>query len=302
MADQNTSLPIRTESNGDAAVKIVDGTITSQQLGVDSSGKITVKLDDGSGTAITSQTNGSQQALDVGINVAGVQIDPRSIRALTSADVVTANQGSANTATNGWPVKPTDGTNSQSFTAAGEAKVSVTQPLPAGSNTIGTVNAKLDDGAGNAITSSTAGSTRPLDVALRDSSGSLYTAANPLPVTVTAGVPGTEVNNYNTASAIAAGATSNHTYTITTSKTFKIDKIWASASGKLKIEVQTSPDGSVFTTKWVAFNSTATPNIDIYLGTFTISDSGTGSAIKIIRTNLDKQAMDVYSTLSGVEV
>jgi hypothetical protein len=51
---------------------------------------------DGAGTAITSQVNGTQRALDVGIDVAGIQVDPRAIRALTSSDVVVANQGVAN--------------------------------------------------------------------------------------------------------------------------------------------------------------------------------------------------------------
>lgn len=36
---------------------------------------------------------------------------------------VTANQGTANTAANGWPVKPTDGTNSATFKAASTASV-----------------------------------------------------------------------------------------------------------------------------------------------------------------------------------
>jgi hypothetical protein len=95
MSDFNSSLPVRTETNGDVAAKIVDGTITSQALAVDASGKITTKLDDAAGNGITSQTNGAQRALDVGIDVAGVQIDPRQIRALTAADVVTANQGTS---------------------------------------------------------------------------------------------------------------------------------------------------------------------------------------------------------------
>ena len=60
-------------------------------------------LRDSTGALITSQTNGSQRALDVGINVAGVQIDPRSIRALTNADVVTAEQG-----TSPWVVSATN--------------------------------------------------------------------------------------------------------------------------------------------------------------------------------------------------
>lgn len=37
-------------------------------------------------------------------------------------------------------VRPTDGTNTQGYTATGEAKVSVTQPLPTGSNGIGSVS------------------------------------------------------------------------------------------------------------------------------------------------------------------
>lgn len=60
-------------------------------------------LRDSLGNLITSQANGGQQALDVGINVAGVQIDPRQIRALTAADVVTVDQG-----TSPWVVSATD--------------------------------------------------------------------------------------------------------------------------------------------------------------------------------------------------
>ena len=40
-----------------------------------------VKIQDGAGNDLTSQANGSQRALDVGINVGGVQIDPRSLTA-----------------------------------------------------------------------------------------------------------------------------------------------------------------------------------------------------------------------------
>jgi len=106
MSDYNSSLPIRTENNGDVVVKVGDGTIPSQQLAVDSSGKVTAKLNDGAGNSVTSQVNGAQQALDVGINVAGVQVDPRSIRALTAADVITAQQG-----TSPWTVNGTVTTN-----------------------------------------------------------------------------------------------------------------------------------------------------------------------------------------------
>lgn len=93
MSDFNSSLPVRTQSNGDVVAFLADGTTPSQLLAIDSSGRVTIKLDDGSGNAITSQVSGAQRALDVGINVSGVQIDPREIRLLTATDVVTSQQG-----------------------------------------------------------------------------------------------------------------------------------------------------------------------------------------------------------------
>lgn len=95
MSDYNSSLPVRTENSGDVVARIGDGTTPSQQLAVDTSGRIIVKLDDGNGNLVTSQVNGAQQALDVGINVAGVQIDPRQIRALTATDVVSVVQSTS---------------------------------------------------------------------------------------------------------------------------------------------------------------------------------------------------------------
>lgn len=352
MADSNSSLPVRTQANGDVAAKIVDGTITSQALTIDAAGKITSKLNDGAGNSVTSQTNGGQRALDVGIDVAGVQIDPRSIRALTSADVVTAAQGTAAAITGAWPVKGTDGTNSQAYLATGEAKVSVTQALPAGANNIGSVNQGTSpwitkDSANGAVAPGTAASfselaggqynsagvtlttgqqsavqldasgnlkaviNQPLPAGTNligavnlDLAGSPVSATNPVPVVLSAGVSGNIVNNYNTAAAVASGATSNHTYTITTSKAFQGKKIHAAASGKLKIEVQITPDGTTFTSLFVAFNSTATPNIDIDMDQILFLEAaGTGAAIRIIRSNLEPVfAQDLYSTISGVEV
>lgn len=140
MADYNSSLPVRTENNGDVAAFIADGTTPSQLLAVDASGRITTKLDDGNGNIITSQANGAQRALDVGIDVAGVQIDPRQIRTLTTSDAITATQGGANTISNAWPIKITDGADIAQVLVGGELIVAVTQPLPAGTNIIGAVN------------------------------------------------------------------------------------------------------------------------------------------------------------------
>src|ERR1035437_3120224 len=207
MSDFNSSLPVRTENNGDVAAKIVDGITPSQALAVDAAGKIIAKIDDAAGNGLTSQANGSQQALDVGIDVAGVQIDPRSIRALTSADVVTANQGAPNTTANAWPVKPTDGTNSQSFTAAGEAKVDITVALPTGSNAIGSVTVS-NFPATEAVTQSGAW-TVAANLAV---GGAAVTSLNPVPVILSNSVPGTEVLDYKTVAALAAGSSDTHTY------------------------------------------------------------------------------------------
>lgn len=617
MSDYNSSLPVRTENNGDIVAKIGDGTTPSQQLAVDSSGRITAKLADGSGNAVTSQVNGAQRALDVGINVAGVQIDPRSIRALTSSDVVTAAQGSANSTANAWPIKLTDGTNvtavKAASTAAAAADPSVVvafspnSPLPTGANTIGSVNqgtspwvtkdqadgpvtpgavasfsqlvggqyntalptlttgqqsaiqidssgrlivisASSDDhnygtvgattsrsaaqignatgaadfnagatgaqtlrvvanqGAANAtpwneniaqfggssvtlgqkvmassmpvtiasdqsaipITaaslplptgaateatlaklplaqgSTTSGQSGPLVQGAVTTAAPAYTTAqtsplslntsgglrvdgsgvtqpisaaalplpsgastsalqssvqgsvaggtaatssqlsglvfntappsltngqqaslqgdsaanlkvnlitalptgantignigtvtavtaitnalpaganaigsvlanlqvssaavsvsNPVPVSISSTIPGTAIQNYNTVASVAAAATSNHDYTVTAGKTLNLQRVWASGSGKLKVEVQveTGVATGVFTSKFVGFNSTATPNIDI-----TVVSSlavAAGVRVRVIRTNKDNQSQDVYTTIEGTEV
>ena len=368
MSDFNSSLPVRTETNGDVVARIVDGSIVSQAMSVDANGKLSIKLSDAAGNGITSQVNGAQQALDVGINVAGVQIDPRSIRALTSSDVVTANQGAPNSIANKWPVSLTDGTNSAAVSASGELSVQVTQPLPAGSNTIGAVTQasgpwtqNLTQVGGSAIALGQAAMSASLPVVIASDqsaipvsasnfpsavdtnygvvgastlrtaaeignasgaadfnngstgaqtlrvaanlavAGSDVSALNPIPVSISAALTGTAVNNYNTAT-LAAAASSNHDYAITALKTFQGKLIHAAASGKLKIEVQISPDGSAFSTVFVGFNSTANPNIDIQLDQLVFLESGVGSKIRVIRTNLDKQSEDVYSTICGVEV
>lgn len=301
MADYNSSLPIRTENPGDVVAKIGDGTTPSQQLSVDASGRIIVKLTDGSGTAITSQVNGAQQALDVGINVAGVQVDPRAIRALTSSDVVTVDQGTSPWVTkdqSDGPVTPgTVASFSQlaggqynsslpTLTTAQQAALqvdasgrllvgSIASPLPAGTNNIGKVS-------------------------IQDSSGNPFTEANPLPVTISDAVAGsTEVLDYKAATAVAASASDTHTYTITSGKHLTLQKVIASGSGKIKMEVKLGTIASEVT-KVVMFNSTASPNcIYEFKSPQSLADT---SDVLIIITNLDNQAQNVYSTVEGYEV
>lgn len=201
MADFNSSLPVRTENPGDVIAKIADATTPSQQLAIDSSGRVTIKLDDGAGNIVTSQANGAQRALDVGINVLGVQIDPRDIRALTASDIVTANQGTAASIAGAWPVGITDGTNSLSLTAAGEAKVDLTSSASFGSASGGTA-ASVSELIGGLYNSSLPTLTSGQQAAFQlDSSGRLI--ISPLSgssVTVT-NLPTTVDVNYGTVGA-----------------------------------------------------------------------------------------------------
>ena len=151
------------------------------------------------------------------------------------------------------------------------------------------------------ITSVTNATKRLLDVSMHDENGDAFSPTNPLPVTWVDS-EGTEINDYLTNTAIAANATSNHDYTVTASKTLKLTQIWATASGKMKIEVQveTGVGTGTFTTRYVAFNSTANPNINIPMSEhITVA---AGIKVRVIRTNKDLQLQDLYSTISGHEI
>jgi hypothetical protein len=84
LASDQSAIPI-TDNGGSITV---DGTVSAVQ-----SGNWSNRLQDGSGNNITSQTNGAQRALDVGVNVSGVQVDPRQ----ASPGTITDRSGTATT-------------------------------------------------------------------------------------------------------------------------------------------------------------------------------------------------------------
>jgi hypothetical protein len=139
------------------------------------------------------------------------------------------------------------------------------------------------------------------DVAIRDEDGNPFTANNPFPVTISDS-EGVEVNNYNTSAAVLAAASSNHDYTVTALKTLKLSQIVVAASGRIKVEVQveTAAASGVFNTVFVQFNSTSNTNIIIPINE-NISVVA-GAKVRVIRTNRDLLAQDVYSTICGHEI
>lgn len=101
--------------------------------------------------------------------------------------------------------------------------------------------------------------------------------------------------DYNTVAAVAAAASSTHTFT--PAATFRLTDVYATMAGQGKVEIQTGPTGTE-TTKIVLFSSKANPSamhwhLDSPLQILT-TDS-----VKVIRTNGDNQATDVYSTIQG---
>lgn len=147
-----------------------------------------------------------------------------------------------------------------------------------------------------------------IDTSIHDESGNPYTHINPLPVVMESSEGEEVINRQMTESLesieIDPNAYVNHDFLISSGENFIIKQIWASSSGKLKIEVKfgdgTDPEN--FDIKFDAMNSPANPNILISMGNIspTFQGTATGLHIRITLYNYDNQALNVYSTLSGI--
>jgi hypothetical protein len=229
---------------------------------------------------------------------------------------VVANQGAANSVSNAWPILVTNGTNTASVSAGGELSVTVSTALPAGSNIIGSVGvtnlpttvdtnygtvgastirtaAQVGNATGAADFNNGATGAQTLRVAANLAvAGANVTTANPVPVTVVSSVPGTNIQDYHTSAALAAGSSVTFTYTVAATHTFSLERAWSSASGRIKAVLQNN--GS---TIMVGFNSTATPNIDMTVVAPPVIAAG--NTVTLIITNMDLVPFDVYATIEG---
>lgn len=152
----------------------------------------------------------------------------------------------------------------------------------------------------SAVDSSVDTSVTALDVAIRDESGNPYTQNNPLPVSVEES-EGDEIADYDQSVAVIKDASANHDYTVTAAKTLVIDNILCSASGRARFELQIE-DGvaaDTYTSKAVVFNSTANPNAEIPIAKKITVAAGVN--VRIVKTNLDNQPQDIYTTILGIE-
>ena len=140
-----------------------------------------------------------------------------------------------------------------------------------------------------------------VDVAISDSAGNRFDNNNPLPVFLTED-PGTEIENFNTGSAIASEASSNHDYTVSATNELRKLHVMASSTGyaKFELQIESAPISGIFNTKAVQFNSPSNNNIEFKFRSPAVIP--TGVIIRIIRTNLENKAQDLYSTINGVAV
>lgn len=236
MADFDSSLPVRTQTPGDVAAKIVDATTPSQGLAVDASGRIIAKIEDSAGNNLNSHSNaldvyvtnpisvttgvadesaftyGTSLQLPIG-GVYNSSITPLTsgqsgVMSLTPNRDLRVNLRTAagaelgNSAADKLFVQSTDGTNSQVFTAAGEAKVDMTASAAFGSVSGGTAGS-LSDLVGGIYNTALPTLTNGQQAAFQlDSSGRLIIAPlSSASVVTVSNLPATVDVNYGTVGA-----------------------------------------------------------------------------------------------------
>lgn len=295
MSDQATSLPIRTETAGDVDINVSDAVTPSQKLKVNADGSIDTNFATGSKIIVTDGTEDMLVNVDGSINaivadgggsltVDAVDLD---IRALTNVDVVTIEDGGGSITVDGTVAATQSGT-WDIGTVTTLTGITNDVNIADGGNSITVDALDLDVRDLTAVSDS-------IQANLFDEAGAAYSATNPLPVEMVSDQAGDEVCDYNTSAAVAKNASVNHDYTVTAAKTFLAESVWASASGKIKVQVLSNA-AVIYT----GFNSTANPNIDIPIKK--ICKAAATQVVRITITNLDNNAQDVYSTLTGLEV
>lgn len=209
-----------------------------------------------------------------------------------------------------------DGTDLANVTAAGELNVLATaQPgVDIGDVTVnngaGAAAVNIQDG-GNSITVDGAVTVSATDLDIRNlnltddavkiSANTTANAVdNPIFVQVVSDViTSTEVHSYDTSVAVASDATDNHDYT-TVGTTFLLKSVIAAFSGGGKVEIQTGPVATL-NTRAVAFVPKEGGHVQLNFDP-PIEVTGLLPTVRVIRTNRQGAAQDVYSTIIGNDI
>lgn len=334
MSDFNSSLPIRTEQDGDVVVKIADASVPSQQLTINVDGSVNITDNGGSLTvdgtvelgaaslaaleSITVQNPAGAGAVNIqdggnSITVDATNLDIRDLVFATDKVDVTGSDITATVSATDLDIRDLAFATDKVDVSGSEVSLDAATLAALENVTVSATDLDIRDLAfatdkvdvsGSAVTvSATNLDIRDLthvsdSIKIGDGTDFLAINADGSINAVIQEDAGTEVVDYSTAAAIAGGATSNHDKLFASAS--KLYQVLASASGKIKIEVQieTGSATGVFNTICVGFNSTANPNIEMDLAKFAAIPAG--ARVRVIRTNKDNQAMDVYSTIVGI--
>ena len=140
-----------------------------------------------------------------------------------------------------------------------------------------------------------------LPVRLHDEDNLPYTSNNPVPVTIEES-EGDEIHDYKQDDDVLKnGGTANHDYTVSAGKEFLISKLLFAGSGRMKVELQIE-DGvaaGTFTSKAVGFSSTAKLSDELSLEKTLKVQAGV--IVRVIKSNLDNNDQNLYTTIIGVE-
>jgi len=194
-----------------------------------------------------------------------------------------------NIVTNPVFVELTDGSTAAAFTGT-SLNVDVTNTVavsgtfwPATQPVSGTVTA--NQGTAAAIGA-------PWTVQLSDGTAAIGVSGNPLYVTFTSAPITGEVHSYLDTTTV------NHDYTVVTALLLK--SVYFSCSGGGKAEVQVGPLATLVT-KWVGFVPKAGGTVSVTFDPpIEVPTTSTGT-VRVIRTNRESSAQDLYSTIIGID-
>jgi hypothetical protein len=274
MADYDSSLPIRTETAGDAVVKVVD-TGGTNEWSIDANNIGQVNLNDGTNSLVI----GGSGELTVDL-ASGATVDLAT----------------------GAAVQVTDGTDTLAVNTDGSILIGDgTETLAI--NTDGSVLAQITDGT-NALVITASGELTVVqatgnEIGITDGTDSLAVNADGSINVVTDATPGTDLHVYGTTAAGVPGVGNSVIDRVQSGAILYIKSFQAACSGKFKVELQTGTDGAE-TTKATAFGSTSSGFVEITFPTpIAVAD---GDSTLVVVTNNDKANADVYAYINGYEV
>lgn len=289
MSNANTSLPVRTENDGDVVVRLGDSLVPSQQLTVNPDGSVNI-TDNGGSITVDGEVELGAATLAAleNITVSATDLDIRDLAFATDkVDVSGSDITSTVTATD-FDIRDL---------VFATDKVDVSGSIIALDST---TLAALE----NITVSATDLDIRDLTSA-SDSVAIANAAGIPLEINADGSInvvpqedPGTEVVNFDESADLAGGATSNHDLVFATPS--RLYQVLGTASGRseIRIQIESGAGTGIFNTVAVRLNSTATPDMDMTLSKYAAIPAG--ARVRVIRTNRDNQPLSISTTIVGI--